>query len=330
MKLRTVLGTMTFSAQTGQKESVEMLETFVKQGHTEIDTARMYCKGKTETLLGEVLDGKLKETLKVASKCNPFPFADESLSAASVKTQLGKSLESLKTDHVDLLYLHAPDPSTPIEETLEAVNEAFKAGKFKRFGLSNFQSWEVTKIYYVCKAKYAFVPTVYQGMYNVITRDVERELFPCLKALNMSFYAYNPLAGGLLTGKVARQDLAELNDGSRFDKSNAMYRARYLNNVQLDACDLIFAACKAHDVTPAHCALRWLKHHSKLPDSSAGDAVIIGASKLAHFHDNLAAFEGGPLPQPVLDACDAAWLLVKDSGCCPSYERGTSKLPSSS
>jgi aflatoxin B1 aldehyde reductase len=81
------------------------------------------------------------------------------------------------------------------------------AGKFKRFALSNYAAWEVMEIYHICKQRGFVLPTVYQGMYNALTRDVERELFPCLRRLGMSFYAYNPLAGGLLTGRYSYDDL---------------------------------------------------------------------------------------------------------------------------
>ena len=300
-----------------------MLEMFRSDGNFELDTARMYCKGETEVMLGELLTED--DSLVVASKCFPFParYPHSNLEAANIAKQIDDSLAALKKPSVDLIYLHAPDPTTPIEETLKGINKAFLANKFKRFGLSNYQAWEVAHIWHLCKANYGFLPTVYQGMYNSMTRDVERELLPCLRRLNIAFYAYNPLAGGLLTGKLQRDAKPEI--GSRFD-SNEGYRTRYLKEVQFDACDIIFKACQDNgDIPPAHCALRWIKHHSQL-SSDNNDAVIIGASKVAHLKDNLAALKGGPLPQPIIDACDQAWLLVKQAAACPSYERGTSKL----
>lgn len=105
-----------------------------------------------------------------------------------------------------------------IEDTLAEVNELYKEGKFKSLGLSNFQAWEVAHIYHTCKANGYVTPTVYQGMYNAITRDVEKELLPCLRKLGISFYAYNPLAGGILTGKHHGGEP----DAGRF-KDNAMY-----------------------------------------------------------------------------------------------------------
>ena len=105
-----------------------------------------------------------------------------------------------------------------IEDTLAEVHELHKEGKFKSLGLSNFQAWEVAHIYHTCKANGYVTPTVYQGMYNAITRDVEKELLPCLRKLGISFYAYNPLAGGVLTGKHSGGEP----EAGRF-KDNAMY-----------------------------------------------------------------------------------------------------------
>mmetsp|Transcript_563 Transcript_563/g.2205 ORF Transcript_563/g.2205 Transcript_563/m.2205 type:complete len:107 (-) Transcript_563:281-601(-) len=100
-----------------------------------------------------------------------------------------------------------------------------------------------------------------------------------------------------------------------------MYRDRYLREPQLDATDLVVEACKKAAIAPSRAALRWMVHHSALRD---GDGLILGASKLAHFDDNLAAVAEGPLPDDVLAAFDEAWELVKAHACCPSYERGTS------
>src|SRR5690606_26118365 len=99
----------------------------------------------------------------------------------------------------DIFYLHFPDHKTPLEETLKACQKLYEEGKFKELGLSNYSSWQVSEIYNMCKNNGWVLPTVYQGMYNVITRDVEKELFPCIRYYNMRFYSYNPLAGGLLT-----------------------------------------------------------------------------------------------------------------------------------
>ena len=321
--LRVVLGTMTFAGQTSQRDAATMLRTFLGAGHVEIDTARMYMSGETESCLGAIFDAEpALRRVKTSTKANAFQGYDKSLDAASVAAQMKSSQSALRGAPVQIYYLHNPDGATPILETLEAVDALHKAGAFEELGLSNFAAWEVAHIYHLCAAKGFVKPSVYQGMYNGLTRDVERELLPCLRALGMRFNAYNPLCGGLLACKHTRASLADLDDGSRFRKDNTMYRERYLQDVQLSAVDAFKAACDASATPPVHAALRWMSHHSKL---ATGDGIIIGASKVAHLEDNLAGLGGGPLDDGVVASLDAGWAAVKASGLCPSYERGTSK-----
>ncbi|KAJ1459256.1 NADP-dependent oxidoreductase domain-containing protein [Pelagophyceae sp. CCMP2097] len=322
--LRVVLGTMTFSAQSDKAASVLQLKALLAAGHSELDTARMYEHGKTEKLLGEVLhsDAFKNAGFKVASKANPFQGYGETLSAVSVATQMAETLRDLNAPKVSIYYLHGPDAQTPILETLEAVNKLHAAGCFEEFGLSNFCAWEVAHICGLCSERGWVKPTVYQGMYNALTRDVEAELLPCLLALKIRFNAFNPLAGGLLACARSRRDYDGLDDSSRFRKGNPTYRKRYLADPQLDAVDAVQAACSAANVAPANAALRWLAHHSKLRQD---DGVIVGASKLSHLEENLLALEEGPLDQGIVDAFEAGWQQIRAAGVCPSYHRGNSK-----
>ena len=203
---RVILGTMTFSGQTNKADATTMLKAFARSplatpGATlaQIDSARMYGAGKTEALIGEILaeDEELRSLIHVASKAHPF--MGSVLSTASVNEQANGSLASLQAESVDLWYLHGPCAKTPIEETLAAVQSLFEAGKFARFGLSNFTAWETVWIHGYMEKKGWVVPQVYQGMLNVTTRAVVSALFPALRRLGMKFNAYNPLAGGMLT-----------------------------------------------------------------------------------------------------------------------------------
>jgi aflatoxin B1 aldehyde reductase len=160
-------------------------------------------------------------------------------------------------------------------------------------------------------------------MYNAVTREVERELLPCLRALGMRFYAYNPLAGGLLTGKYTRASLESVTEG-RFRLGNELYRGRYLHPAQLEASEAFAKAAADAGITPSRAALRWLRHHSALR-AREGDGVIVGASRPAHIDDNLAGLDEGPLPPAVLAAADKGWEGIRCAGCVPSYERGHSK-----
>merc|ERR1711937_425413 len=109
-------------------------------------------------------------------------------------------------DKVSLFYLHGPDTKNSIEDTLGAIKSLHEEGRFDEFGLSNYCAWEVAHIWHLCDKMGMVKPTVYQGMYNAVTRDVERELLPVLRQFQIRFYAYNPLAGGVLTGRYRSAD----------------------------------------------------------------------------------------------------------------------------
>lgn len=202
----TVLGTMEMGRRMDASASAATVRAFLERGLNELDTAFMYCDGQSESILGSLGLGLGSGdcTVKIATKANPWD--GKSLKPDSVRSQLETSLKRLQCPQVDLFYLHAPDHGTPIVQTLQACQQLHQEGKFVELGLSNYASWEVAEIYTLCKSNGWILPTVYQGMYNATTRQVETELLPCLRHFGLRFYAYNPLAGGLLTGKYRYED----------------------------------------------------------------------------------------------------------------------------
>jgi aflatoxin B1 aldehyde reductase len=249
------------------------------------------------------------------TKGKGMPGEELSHEPADLRKHLLKSLDALKTKKVDMWYLHGPDRTTPYEVTLKAVNDLYKEGYFERFAISNYMAWEVAEICEICGKNGWIKPVVYQGVYNVLHRSVEWELFPCLKKYGMAFYAYNPLAGGYLTDRYHRDDEENKHEkGSRFDPKRwqgKMYRARYWNDEYFDALDLLRPVAKKHGMTEAECALRWMTHHSQLKKANGiGDAVIIGASSTKQLESNLVDLEKGPLPDDVLKALDEGWAKV--------------------
>ena len=297
------------------------MEVFQKHGHNEIDTARGYGNGSSEEFLAD-LEWQ-KRGLVMGTKIYPNRFgrpASEDtydLTPTELRRGLKKCLEALKADKVDLFYLHGPDRSTPLEDTLGEVDRLFKEGLFLRFGISNFYSWEVAKICELCDAHGWIRPAVYQGMYNALQRTVEAELIPCLRHYGISLYAFQPLAGGFLTGMFTR-DQEDFPEGSRFAPGGGanLYRSRYWSDSYFEAMDIIKLAVSKHGLTVAEASLRWLTHHSVLK-SDLGDAVILGASKVQHLEDNLVDVEKGPLPEEVVNSLERAWLIAK--GSAPKY-----------
>ncbi|KAG2458902.1 ARK72 reductase, partial [Polypterus senegalus] len=281
---RTVLGSMAFGGRADASTSNIMLRAFLERGHDTIDTAFMYNDGQSEAILGSM---GLEATVKIDTKANPWN--GKTLKPASVRAQLESSLKSLQRPQANVFYLHAPDHENPIEDTLHACQELYK-----------------------------------EGMYNATTRQVETELLPCLRYFKMSFYAYNPLAGGMLTGKYKFEDKDELQPVGRFFGNDwaSVYHSRYWKPHHFQAVDLVKNALKAAygpDQTSMTCAsLRWMYHHSQLR-SEHGDAVILGMSTMEQLQENLKATEEGPLEAGVVEAFDKAWALVAHD--CPNYFR---------
>ncbi|KAJ1029989.1 hypothetical protein NDA16_000902 [Ustilago loliicola] len=176
---------------------------------------------------------------------------------------------------------------------------------------------EVDQIVTICDKHGYIKPTVYQGLYNSLSRTAS-SLFPTLRKHSISYYAYNPLLGGLFTGTHTSAS-SQPEEGSRFDPNRVqgqMYRARYWQQHYFDALDLIRPLAEKNGLSLPEVALRWMMHHSEL-NNEAGDAVIIGASSTRHIEQNLKDFEKGPLPEEVAKKVDEAWEIVKPNA--PPY-----------
>jgi len=332
-QIELILGTMMFGVRADAEESFRMMDSFTASGWTSLDTAHIYGDGASETIIGEWLrernwpntePWKSSEHAQKSAplRIAPVRIADKvhprttgRLDADSVRSSLEISLERLQLKSIDLLYLHAPDLHHPVEDALEMCARLHDEGKFQRLGVSNFPAWLLEKAWHLCEKHGWPRPEVYQGMYNAITRAVEPELFPALRDLGMSFYAYNPLAGGLLTGKYAAFD--EKPDAGRFAEL-PFYADRYWKRSAFEALQELKAVCDDSGIPMAHAALRWLLHHSAL-SAEHGDGVILGASNTAQLQDNLTGAGEARLPESVVAAADAAWETARCE--CPGYFR---------
>ena len=303
--IKVVLGSMTFGREVEEPEAGRILENFLASDGKEIDTAHGYGGGKTEEMLGRLLKAYDRTAYWIATKANPAQ--EGGLSPEGLRQQLSNSLGRLDLERVDLFYLHSPHPEVPIEVSLEACARLHDEGRFETFGLSNYAAWQVADIWRICRREGWITPTVYQGMYNAITREVEPELFPCLRALGIRFYAYNPLAGGILTGRYRNQDTEP--EGGRF-VVQPMYRDRYWNASHFQALDLVRESCEKAGIAMTAAALRWMFHHSVMDDSE-GDAVILGASKVSQMEENLRACGESELPEAVVEGLREAWQSAR-------------------
>lgn len=304
IKIKLILGTMNFGPQVSEEDSLKMVKQFLTSGNNELDAAYVYNNGSTEIILGSVLSS-LTDNISVATKIHPRITGK--LDGEAVNLQFYESLKRLRTDKVDILYFHFPDAVTPVEDALKTINTLFEVGKIKEFGLSNFPAWMVVDTWHKCKKNGWLCPSVYQGRYNALSRNVEPELFPALRQLNMRFYAYNPLAGGMLTGKHLNYE--EQPTQGRFARLQS-YRKKYWKKSYFDAVNIVTAKSSEYNIKPVEAAYRWLVNHSLL-ECSKNDGIIVGASSMQQLDQNMATILKGDLPQQIVDALDIAWSEAK-------------------
>ena len=303
-KVKLILGTMTFGESVFNPQAGEFINAFLDAGYEELDTAYVYNDGTCERLLGEVLPG-LGRPYRIATKVNPR--ISGRLDGEAAYKQVNESLERMNLPSVDTVYLHFPDPKTPVESVLEAMADLHRQGKYKELGLSNFPAWMVTDVWHICDSRGWVKPTVFQGIYNPLTRKAETELNACLNYFGMRFYAYNPLAGGLLTGRYGHFEDAPT-DGRFTHRPN--YQGRYWKKTFFEAVDLIRKAGEKYGINTIEATYRWLAFHSML-NGSRGDAILIGASKLGHLQQNMDTLKAGPLPEEMVQAFEQAWAVTK-------------------
>ncbi|KAF5575610.1 aldehyde reductase [Fusarium pseudocircinatum] len=280
------------------------LDALAAGGVKEIDSAQAY--GDSELVLG---DNGAPKKFEVSTKL-PVIMDPGSYRRDEVVTRTQKSLERLRVDQVDILYLHSPDPSIPIEETLAGIQGLYLAGAFRRFGLSNYTTDEVRKIHDLQRAKGWVLPIVYQGNYNPVARTYEQDLIPTLRELGIAFYAYSPAAGGFLA-KSKEQVLAGV---GRFAKDGGLlsdlYNTLYSRPSLLDALPTWQGIARDAGCSPYDLAIRWVAFNSVLkPDY--GDAVIIGPSNVERLQWTLDGVGKGPLADEIVQRIDTLWDSVK-------------------
>jgi len=305
------MGTMTFGDQADEEESVRMVRRCLDEGINFFDTADMYNDGASEEILGRALEGRREEVVvatKVFNPMGPGPN-DRGLSRKRILRAMEQSLRRLGMDYVDLYQLHQPDYTTPLDETLAAMDQLVREGKTRYVGVSNYAAWQVCQALWLCDRRHWAPPISVQPMYNLLSRGIEQELLPFCREFGLGVMVYNPLAGGLLTGKHARGKPPAKN--TRFDLK-AMYRERYWHDRLFDAAEALGRAAQEVGRSLVALSLQWLLAQ---PDVTC---VILGASTMAQLEENLAACRD-PLPEGAAEACDRVWQDLR--GPIPRYNR---------
>ncbi|MDV3123678.1 aldo/keto reductase [Mycobacterium sp. 21AC1] len=309
-----VLGTMTFGDTVDLAGASAMLDTALAAGITHIDTANGYAGGDSERMLATLLKGR-RDTVTIATKAGiPHPDAGEHspLSAAGVRASVEGSLRRLGTDHVELFYLHQPDRSAPLTETLAGVAELVGEGKIGALGVSNYAAWQIGEINDLAEQVGAPRPIVAQQLYNLLARRIEDEYVEFAAVTGLITMVYNPLGGGLLTG---RHSYDEAPAEGRFATSRVaqMYKQRYWNTAIFEAVEQLAVVADKAGLGLTELALRWLI------SKPATGPILLGGSKVAHLQANIDALEQGPLEPDIIEACDAVGAALR--GPMPNYNR---------
>ncbi len=308
---RLCFGTMTFGNPADRPTATQMIHRCIGEGINFIDTANVYQAGLAENMLGEAIRGKRDKLIlatKVRGKMGDGP-EESGLSKKALFKAIDDSLKRLKTDYVDLYYLHQPDYAIPVEETLSAMEELVRQGKVRYPATSNYAGWQVCELLWMAE-KHRYTPAyVSQPMYNLLARGIEQEYLAMAKQYGVSIIAYNPLAGGMLTGKHSQ---AAIPPGTRFDK-NPMYQERYWHPENFEAVERLKKAADQIGRSLVSVALNWLLCHTSV------DCIILGASRVEQLEQNLAACKEGTLPAEMLRVCDEVWADLRNP--VPVYNR---------
>ncbi|RAK70730.1 aldo/keto reductase [Hymenobacter edaphi] len=283
------LGTMTFGTArwgSADDESAAIFRAYVEAGGNFLDTADVYAGGRSEELLGRyVAEGGLREQLVLATKFafnaqrgNPNAGGN---GRKNIYRALEGSLRRLGTDYVDLYWLHAWDAVTPAEEVLQTFGDLVRAGKIRYYGLSNVPAWYAAQLSTLAAAHAVPGPVALQLEYSLVERSSEREHLPAARALGLGVTPWSPLAGGFLAGKYQRQDPRATADG-RLSGANPFQDSKFTaHNWQV--LEVLRAVAAELDRPPAQVALAWTLAQPGI------SAPILGASRPAQLHDNLAA-----------------------------------------
>jgi aryl-alcohol dehydrogenase (NADP+) len=289
---RLALGTMTFGLQCDEKTSHAILDAGAEAGITLLDAADVYPLGgtlsdvgRTEEILGTWLRGR-RDQFIVATKCSGKmgPAAwQQGTSRKHVLSAIDASLKRLGTDYVDLYQVHHFDPNVPVDETVEAFDAVVKSGKARYVGVSNYHAYRVARALGRAEALGLAKPVSVQPRYSLLFREIERELLPFCEEEGLAVMPYNPLAGGLLTGKHRRGSSPP--SGSRFTLGTAgkMYSERYWKEREFATVEEFTALAREQGVAPATLAIAWILAHP------AVTSAIIGASKPEQLKDCVAA-----------------------------------------
>jgi 1-deoxyxylulose-5-phosphate synthase len=280
---RICLGTMTFGMEgwgCDEATSIAVTHRFIEGGGNFLDTADMYSQGVSEEFVGKAIQSHGRDDLVIATKCwfrmRDAPNA-KGLSRKHILSAAEASLRRLGTDYIDLYQLHGPDPFTPLEETLRALDDLVRSGKVRYLGCSNFFAWQMVKANAVAEKLGLTRFISGQHLYNLLRRDIEREILPACADQGMGMLCWSAIAGGLLAGKYDQKSGPPKD--SRVGLRANVDLPRYWNDDSFRIIDEVVAVAKEVGKTAAEVALSWLLGDRRV------SAVIVGAKRVDQVTD---------------------------------------------
>jgi len=279
------LGTMMFADQTDRAEAKNIVAHAREHGVNFIDTADVYSTGKSESMVGDLLDGARHDWVlatKVGNKMSERPN-ESHYSRTWVQRACDASLQRLGTDHIDLYYLHRDFNGMDLEEPLRGIDALLRAGKIRSWGVSNFRGWRIAEAVHMARAINMPAPVACQPYYNLLNRQPEVEVLPACLHHGIGVVPYSPIARGVLAGKYAPG--VKPAEGTRAGRGDKRMLESEFREESLAIAQTLKAHCDRKGVSLAHFATAWVLAHK------AVTAVIAGPRTLAQWQDYFAALD---------------------------------------
>ena len=297
------LGTVTFGEQVNEADAITIMKSALADGINFIDTADFYVDGRSEEIVGKALKSG-RDSVILATKVGAWKSGsgvnDQGASRKHIMREVEDSLRRLGTDYIDLYYIHMPDYNTPFEETLRALDDLTRQGKVRYIACSNYRAFQLCEALWVSDVRNLMRYECIQTPYNLITRDIEYELLALCTSKSVGVTIYNPLAGGLLSGKYDPDKSPP--EGTRFTTKRLgdTYTTRYWQPRYFEAVRQFEKIAEKGGKKLVQFALAWVLNNSTVT------SVVLGVSSLQQLKENVSAAEL-KLSGDELAACDEVW-----------------------
>jgi aryl-alcohol dehydrogenase-like predicted oxidoreductase len=276
------LGAMTFGHTTDEAEATAIIDAAFDAGVNFIDTSNTYCEGRSETILGNALKGRRQQTVLATKYFNPTGGRpnDSGSSRAHTMQAVEDSLKRLRTDYIDLYYLHHVDAETPLDETLRALDDLVRQGKVRYIACSNYEAWRLMEAIWISDSRGWERFVCYQPQYNLVVRDIEQELIPICELKGLGVVVWGPMAGGFLTGKYRPGE--RVAKGTRSEENWVFMDAMFAPNAD-DTLAALLSVSSQLSCPPGALAIRWVL------EQTAVTSAIVGARTADQFRVSLQA-----------------------------------------